>query len=300
MKKLKKRTLAVIFVGLITLLAAGCGKMTPETLTKKVAQNIKENPVTCGEIDMDLKLSYGADLMGMGLNMDLAMKLAMEAMADPETFENYTDSTVTLSMMGQEMTTDLIFHTLNENHQMVTYTYTGATDSWYRTESGLSPAEYKNFVLSIPSFDALQPETMLEEETKEIGGKEVYVLHVTYTGEDLQGLLSGVQSAGIMGEEIPAESFAGIKAPSILYVDTKTLLPVQIEIDVEGLESWINKIVEQQMGALEEQDISVSVEIEDYHLVMKDLEYGAQKLPELPPEAKDASSMPEEILTNIL
>ncbi len=208
--------------------------------------------------------------------------------ADP--YAGYIEGHMVVDMFGQQIDSDIKSYSVIEDGQIINYNYTGITDSWERMDSGISSAEYEEYLLKAPELTSASPEAMtLEEETTTIDGKEVYVLRQNMTGESMEALLSELGSMNEMMEIFEGKSMSELNAPTVSYIDTKTFLPVQIEMSIEGMDEFLNQILSETMeyaGAAEEDSV-IAVSVPKCEMVMKNISYEAPVIPEIPQEVYD-------------
>lgn len=294
MKRFKKLLTLSVVLGLICLTAAGCGEMTAEKLAKKTNEAIEGKQITYAEMEMDLETSYAMSVMGMNVNMDMVMGTDLDMWVNADPFAGYSEGHLTMNVMGQDIDTEIKAHTVIEDEQIVAYNYVGMTDSWSREDTGLSSSQYEEFLLTAPSIGSDSMEFTMDEETTDLDGKEVYVLHLNYNGEDVEKILSETASFNAM-MDIPENSMDNITVPATAYIDAKTFLPVQLEMDIEGMEEFVNAMMAQELEGLDEyaEDSDISVEVGKCHVVMKNFSYDAQDIPDVPQEAKDTIALAE-------
>lgn len=294
MKKFKKLLSLGVVAGMITLTATGCGKMTVEKLNEKMKEAAAQKQMTYAGISLDLEASYEMDIMGANMSMPFNMALDLNQSANADPYAGYTEGHIKAELLGQEIDSDIKVHTVVEEDKIINYNYTGMTDSWTREDTGLSSADYEEFMVKAPKIDASPEEMTLEEETVTLDGQEVYVLHLNFTGDDIESILSETGALGDM-MDISEGSMSEITIPSITYIDAKTFLPVQIEMTIEGIDQYINQMLTEEMEAtgITEEDASVSVEVTKCQLNMKNLKYDVQNIPEVPQEVFDELTFAE-------
>lgn len=294
MKRFKKLLMLGMILSLLCLTATGCGEMTAEKLAGKMNGAAEGKQITCADMEMELEASYAMNLMGMDMSTDMAMDMDLGMQFNAEPFAGYTEGHLKMTLMDQEIDTDIKAHTVIEDDEIVTYGYTGMTDTWSRQDTGLGASEYEQLLLTAPVEEYDASEFELEEETADLDGSEVYVLHLSYTGEEMEMILSEMGSfSGMSG--IDEGSMSDITVPATVYVDAQTFLPVRIEMDIEGMENLVNNMLEQEIQNLGEyaQGAEISVEVGKCHAVMKNFGYDVQQIPEVPQEARDSIALAE-------
>lgn len=294
MRRFKKVVSMGCMVSMLILTATGCGKMTAEKLNEKMKEAAAEKQMTYAEIVMDLDASYDMNIMGAEMTVPFNMDLDLNQSVSAEPFSGYMDGHIKGEVLGQQIDSDIKVHTVIEDDKIITYSYTGMTDSWSREDAGLSAAEYEEFMVKAPEID-VAPEAMnLEEETTMLDGQEVYVLRLDFTGDDIENIFS---ETGVLSDMLDIEegSMSEITIPSVSYIDTKTFLPVQIDMSIEGMNQYINQMLLQEMEGMElsEEDADVQVEVTKCQLVMKNFKYDVQDIPEVPQEVFDELAFAE-------
>ncbi len=294
MMRFKKLATMAVFMGAICLMTTGCGKMTAEKLKEKVNAATEGKDVTYSEMIMDLEASYDLDVMGMNMSMDFVMDAELNQWVNVSPFSGYSEGRIQMNLMEQDIDTEIKGHTVIEDDKIVTYTYVGMMDSWAKEDTGMSASDYEEYLLTAPTFGSESSDMILEEEISQLDGKEVYVIQVNYTGSDVEELLS---DAGPMSGYMDVEegSMKDMTIPATFYVDTKTFLPVQLEMEIEGMENFVNQMLMGEMEALGEtdEDTEVAVEVEKCHVIMKNFSYEAQEIPAVPQEAIDSIALAE-------
>lgn len=294
MRRFKKVLSMGCIMSMLILMTAGCGKMTAEKLNEKMREAAAEKQMTYAEIVMDLDSSYDMDIMGAEMTMPFNMYLELCQSVNVEPFSGYSEGHIKAEILGQQIDSDIKVHTVAEDDRIINYNYTGMTDSWSREDIGLSAAEYEDIMIKAPEIDAAPEVMILEEETITLNGQEVYVLHLDFTGEDIENIFS---ETGVLGGMLDIEEgyMSEITIPSISYIDTKTFLPVQIDMSIEGMDQYINQMLTQEMEGMEtvEEDADVQVEVTKCQLVMKNFRYNVQNIPEVPQEVFDELAFAE-------
>lgn len=294
MNGFKKIASLCAILGFACLMATGCGKMTAEKLTEKINKAVVGKQITYAEIVMDMEASYDMTVMGMDMSMDLNWSMDLNQWVNANPFAGYSEGHLNMNLLGQEIDSNIKAHTVIEDDQIISYSYVEMMDKWTREDMGISASDYEELLLTTPTIGTDTSKIVLDEETTDLEGKEVYVLHLNYTGEDIEMILS--ETGALNGMlDIPEGAMSEISVPAITYVDAKTFLPVQIEMDIEGMEESVNQMISQQMESMGEymDETDVSVKVGKCHVVMKNFSYDVQEIPEVPQEALDALAFAE-------
>ena len=298
MMKFKKMLSMGCMSVLIMLTATGCGKMTVEKLHEKMKEASAAQQIMYAEIDLNLEASYDLNVMGADMSMPFNMKLELKQSANPDPFAGYTEGHINAEVLGQQIDSDIKVHTVIEDDHIINYNYTGMTDSWTRQDTGLGSADYEEIMIKAPKVESTPEEMTLEEGTTTLNGKEVYVLHLNFTGDDIQDILSETGALGGM-MDISEGFMSEITIPSISYVDTETFLPVQIEMTIEGMDKFINQMLTEELEAAgaTEDDGTISVEVTKCQMIMKNFSYEVPEIPEVPQEVFDELAFAELLTT---
>lgn len=304
MKNSLKRTLILAIISMLCLGLTGCGKMTTEKLLSKMIEATGGRQMTCAELAADIEASYSMDISGADLTLDLSMSMDMKEYVNADPFKGYMEGTIHLAMLNQDIDSDMKIYMKEEDGGISTYTYTGINDEWTHTNGDFDLKEYKK-LLEQDTVSRLFTGTetnaiTMEEETSVLDGTEVYVLRGNFMGEDVKNLLSGAGASLFMNENMDFDtSFEDISVPMICYVDTATYLPLQIEMDIEGMETIVNQMLESELGELEgTEDLGLEISVSTCHMVMKNFSYDPQEIPEVPSDAIDAIAF-REALENV-
>ena len=279
MKKLTK-LIALLLVLAMVLAFSGCGKMTAEKLVAKMAVACVKNPVTQETMDMEFDMSIGAQ--GFMLSMDVMMTMDMVMSTDP--YKAYMDMEMSMSMLGQNYTENMQMYMQEADGTMTAYTYTESTDLWTKQETEVSS---KDTTANYDWLKELSADMLsLDEDTQSVAVHEVYVLRCTVTGEQMQQMMSsvsGIQEAlgevGMSGLDMSA-----LTVPMVLYVDTKTYLPVQMEMEMQGMDDMMNGMMDDLLGEAGAA-LGMEIEVGQIKCVCRDISYDAAVVPEVPQEA---------------
>lgn len=299
MKNYRKWMLSAA-VCMLCIGTTGCGKMSAEKLLANMNKATAGQQITYAELSEDLEASYQMDLMGADMDMQMAMSLDMKEYVNADPLKGYMDGTVHMTMMGQNLESDMQIYMGEEDGSVNAYVYTGLNDDWSYMNMDLDLEEYKqiigqNTVTSL--FAAGEGSSFtLDEETTKLDKAETYVLRGSFMGEAVEELLSGAGISVFMGEENALDlSLEDLSVPMVCYVDTKTYLPVRIEMDIEGMDSMVEQMLEKELGQLEADmdDLNVDISVGTCHVIMKNFSYDPQDIPEVPDEAKEAVAFKE-------
>lgn len=126
---------------------------------------------------------------GSAMSMDMNMKMSSESEAIRDS-ASHTVSTVSASILGQEMEEKTETYTIPEDGK--TKVYTLSNDSWYvetaEAEESVDAAEEMDKLLDMISDGSMKAE--LGKETEKVNGKDSYVLTLTLDTEGLKDIMS--------------------------------------------------------------------------------------------------------------
>lgn len=273
MKKLRKIG-TVLLVLAIALGLGGCGKMTAGKLVVKTAAALAETPMTSARMEAELEMSAGV----LGVSLETGMAVNMDLVMSAEPYRAYLDTELVMSIFGQDLSQTMQTYIQSEGDALTTYTYAGR--GW--TKTVLEPsARETGGQLDLEWLKAKPVEELtLEEETRTVDGREVYVLSCTINGAELQQLLETMGNAGVSGET----DISVLSVPAVFYIDAETFLPVRLELELRGM----NEIVSEMIGKALEFDLStlgLELEIDEVRILCRDLGYDPVEVPAVPQEA---------------
>ncbi len=285
MKNMKK-ALALVLVFAMLFVVAGCGNKDnggskADLTAREVADKMIEatgkvksvqNDVT---FKMDIKMSIGAE--GESFDMDMAMDMAMQTIISTDPTTGYFKTEMTMDAMGMNETETTEVYLVEEDGELVTYTYYDYDDSWMRE---IADEEYTDKITESTSTynylkDMKDEELTLAKEN--LDDKETYVLSFTVSGDFLEEMGMDMEELMGAGMDISTLSF-----PMTLYIDTETFLPVRAVTTIDGLSQFFNDMMKETMGDTGA-EMTVDVKCEDFVSVMT---YDVE-VPALPAEAKN-------------
>lgn len=281
-----RRILAVFLAVAMMAVFAGCGKMTPEKLAGKMTLALTKTPMSSETVEMGFEMALGSQ----GFTMDMAMDISMDMVVALEPYRAYSDMTISMDMMGQNMTETSQVYMLEENGTVTTYTYVESAGIWQKATVDISAAE----MTSNSSYNwlAQKPaeELTLDEETQTINGKEVYVLRCTISGTQMQDVMSsmGGMNDALSDMGLSDMDMSALNVPAVFYIDAKTFLPVQIDMEIQGMDEMMKDAMEQTLGG-DLASMGVELEIGSVRMACTNISYEAAEVPEVPQEAIDTA-----------
>lgn len=282
MKKIKKLT-AIVLVLVMALAFSGCGKMTAEQLAAKMAVAVAKSPMTQEKIQMEFEMGVGA--RGITLNFDVDMAMDMLMSVDP--YKAYTELEISMDMLGQNYTDTMQLYVQEADGTMTTYSYIVSADRWDKQTAQIPEEQYT------ANYDWLKnkpaAELTLAEETQTISGREAYVLSCTITGTQMQEMMKSIGAVQGALDEAGMSNFdmSAVTVPMVMYIDTQNYLPMQMELEIQGLDEMIEGMMEGLLGE-DAAEIGMELEIGKITVVCTDIGYDAVMVPEVPQEALSA------------
>lgn len=311
MKKFKRSVCVSALLTVFCLSISGCGKMTIEKLMTNMDEAMAGKAIAYSEVGMDMTASMGMSVMGMDMSMDMVMNMDMDMWTSEDPIKSYMEGTMHMEVLEQEIDSDMEIYMEENGDVLSTYTYSGMDDSWSYSEEEFDREEYlaMNDVSHFPMEDRFS-DAVLDEETVEINGREAYVLHITCTGDDMNSLMDKVGGSVMNSSEYSDLSFDGLSVPAVYYVDTETFLPIQIELDMEGMDTLINDMLEKELGSLGSDsgskglrgdddtssltssldDVDVNITEITFHMTLSNISFDPQDVPSVPEDVKESLS----------
>lgn len=275
-------------------------EMTALELVEKMMDAMEGKTITSMTNSMDIQMSMAIKADGMSMNMDLNMVADGENLISTEPYIAYSTMEMTVDMMGQQVVESSETYVLEEDGELVNYTYSGSTGQWQKVNSGMSIDDLMP-QMNV-GYDWLWEKTeddfTLAPETQTINGREVYVLGFTMTGDDLQSSMNGM--AGF--QDMLAESgldgldMTSMNVPAVYYIDAETYMVAQMEMNIEGMGEMMDSMMSELLGtepsmAGYEMDINIGT----CRMVYENISYDPVEIPALPEEARMlGSDLPEE------
>lgn len=285
MKRLKRFTILLLVMAMM-LMFSGCGKMTARILAAKMAVAVARKPMTQEKIVMEFEMSIG--VRGITLNLDMDMTMDMIMSMDP--YRAYTNMDMTMEMLGQSYSDSMEMYIQEEEGTMTSYSYTASADRWAKQTVELT--ENMKTVDYTWLKEKAAEDLILAEETQAIGDHEVYVLSCTVTGAEMREMMSNGGSMQKALEEAGLSDFdmSALTVPMVMYIDTKTYLPVQMEMEIQGMSELMAGMMDALLGA-DAASLGMEIEIGKVTAVCTDIGYDDVEVPAVPQDALDAEAI---------
>lgn len=215
-----------------------------------------------------------------GVTVEMGMDLNMEAKAAMEPFASYNQVTMTLDNAGEQTVETYQEYSLEEEGILVKYVHTDSTDSWEKMELETLTAQNSGYQY----LKEVEPAALtLAESTQSLGGREVYVLSCTITGEQMH---KAMDSFGGMKDMLALQGigdvdFTALTIPTTYYIDAATYLPVQLEMEFQGMGEMMSSLAGSMLG-VEAGDTEMEIEIPTCRVVYSGVGYDPVEIPAVP------------------
>lgn len=260
---------------------------TPEPITAAmVAKQMAD--ATAGKNMSKTKgtTGFAMGITAEGETLELSTETVNEVVTVLEPYAAYTKTEVTSSFAGEETTEVTEVYMVMEDDVLVGYTYIVSADQWVKMPLDLDVDE---LITQTPEYNWMtekpEDELVLDEGTKNVGGREAYVLRVTLTGEEMQkavgnsDALDSLTSLG-MGEM----DISTLSVDTVFYVETESFLPIAFDMEINGLSDLMKEVMTASMGQGAE-GLDLEFDVSPLRLSYSDIEYGPVEVPAVPEEA---------------
>lgn len=282
-------------------------ELTAERLLVQMAAAVDGRSPTQMNASLDLDLGIKMKMDGFSLSMGASMELDMKTMISEDPYAMYADFSVKAESMNQTQVQKAEAYYLIEDGKFVCYVYDKTLNMWTRTEIGEVPESNPSGGES-SGADLPPLEMTLEENTQKLNRREVYVLRCLLTRDHLTQFMTPM--APITGTLITpldnstAELPEDLQAETVIYVDTESLLPVRIQIDILGIEDMLNDLLTgsltppatelslvSNIAEKKESDSPFHIGVNTFRIVLDELYFDPAEIPAVPQEAYDYLKM---------
>ncbi len=259
--------------------------ISAKELILEISEAAKDKAMTsCSYV---IGMDFGINMEGFSMDMSVSSKGDMVMSMNP--YVSYTEMVMQMKVLGQESVELTKAYMLEEDGQVVTYTYAETLGEWTREESGMSVDDMLQ--QNTMSYDWITnkpaEEFVIDSQLHTINGKETYKVSLTLTGEEMQVMMDNLGGMeGLMEETgVQGIDYTMIDVPATYYVDTTTHQVVQMDMNIEGMGELMTKVLEESFV----QDPSmagyqVEVTIGDFILSYTNISYDPVEVPEIPAE----------------
>ena len=292
-----KKTFALLLV--FALLLSGCGAaskpteapttvpttvpteppMDAKTVTAEMvaASEAKTATRMTTEMVMDAQIVMESLAMTYGMAMDVSMDMLVQE--DPTRM--YMEMDMNIKVMGEEITQQMQFYGSMEEGTFVSYAYDAVNDQWSKSETEDLLSSMDSMDMDLSYLQNIAEEAMtLEENTRQMDGKEVYVLHYVLTGDQMDeaGMGNILSSAGMNGVD-----FSGMEVPYTVYVDSASFLMVGAEMDMGSADALMNSAVASLLAGNAEVG-DMQIDLREFRVAIRDVHYEPVEVPVVPEE----------------
>ena len=275
-KTLKKGIMLLAISTLSVSMLSGCSllKPTANSLLKSSGKKMQ----SAKDMGLDGTLEFGVELskdgVSVGLDFDADLDMTYEKVKDG--FESYIDAEVELSMADMSEKVKGEIYTVGDAEKVTTYSKSKDADEWVKEEESAKDNTSGMQNLVNVNFNSLVDKMTLEEETKEVHGRECYVLKGTVQDSDFADSLTELYM-----EDLGEVDASEIEAEVVVNIDKKDKMPVSMTIEID------DEIFEKAFDASEMEGLSVAVKSFEMEIVYKEINTG--KTVDIPEEVFDAS-----------
>lgn len=230
---MKKRIISILALVLIfAFMMTGCGgpkKVTAQSLLEGAQAKTEAANSMEGKMTMEMTIE-SEDMAALGGSMALSMDMDMQTTTDP--VASYMTGSV--NMMGFGM--DMDIYTVVEDGKLCNYMK--VMDQWMVQrldfDESMMEAVDSSAKDLLKNIDSLT----LAEETKDVDGKEAYIISGTIEGEDVQNLMNSATSSlgGVMGNTDQID-LSGMTVDVEYAVGKEDGLPIYTNMKFGGMKS---------------------------------------------------------------
>ena len=264
-----------IFVPVLLLLLAAClffgvrafiaRQKSPKVVIKKINEFVNKSKSITYECDVKERIASQIGLFDLFNTDSPSVEIVLDYQVDMFRDTDVVHTVCNIGGLSNNSVKEFEVTTLEEDESQVTYYRWNKNWYKYKSESETSSISRNGIHLDrmIQEISEDPSTVKIDEETKEIDGKECLVLETLITGKQLD---SYVGFCGRDGSIIPDLKDQELKGQ--LYVDRKTYEPVRLKISAEDFSSDIIEIEEFDMNVKVE-NIKICIDVKGYDLVDK-------------------------------
>ena len=272
-KTLKKGIMLLAISTLSVSMLSGCSLLKPtansllKTCNKKMAK-VKDMGI---DAEMDFVMEVSKD--GASVDIDLVADMDLAYEKTKEGYESYMDADIEVSLMGASQSVSGEVYTVVDKENVTSYSKSGDQDDWAKEVKKVDDSNSGLQNIANPDFSNLAKDMTLLEETKEVHGRECYVLTGVVEDTDMSDVL-GAMDMEDLGD------IDSLKAEITLNLDKKDKMPVSMIMKID--EDDFNKILEKE----DFEGATVSLDSFTFEIVYKEINTG--KAVEIPEKALEA------------
>ena len=282
--KNRKTHMMLLFAGMTIFALTGCtSKMTAEKLVNEVITASQEKAAT----EVTSEMAFDMSMTAEGVSMDIELEVISDSQVSYDPYVSYSDTALKMSIAGQETNTNTEIYSSLEDGMITNYTYVEATDTWTKEEVEMDDETTDALLSNMTGFSDMKDIAFtLDEETQTVDNQEVYVLSGILTGDMINDTLSQLGNfESLLGTEENIEfDFSSLTIPTTYYISTTTFLPVQIEMNIDGMGDMMNSLIASMLGD-ESAALGMTLDIGTVSMVMKNISYDPVDVPTVPESA---------------
>ncbi len=261
---------------------------TVESLMEDVQESLSDvtSLRTVETIDFNSILSIEDESMDLGMKFNLDYQMISE----PEVSGYFVmDMTITSEALSETYSSETYIE--QDGDKLISY-FTEDGTNFEIEEEDLSDYDMSTLMddslyASIGKGDI---EAALGEDTESVNGSEAYVLEMNLSGDQFRNVMENSFSELEDGEMLPEDmDWDSVTAPTVLYIDKETKLPVKLTMDCSALGS---ALIGSMIG--EELVEQVNLEVSGFDLIAEYSDYNALTPIAVPEAAKSGAVIEEE------
>lgn len=314
MKKWKKRAGALLAAGVLGVSLAACSptESSSGTASTTAAATREISNMSAEQVIAEVQKAQDAvttNAVAMQANIQLGMSMGQESMA----MNGVMDIQVQENPMRMRMAMDLESAGMTETVEMyMDVSDDGSTGNLYMQQGG---QWYKMHTSDMSTFQAAMEDSYAQSAdvdayfgddidlytnkgTQTVNGKETVLLEAVFSGQDMIDMM---EQTGTMEQVEQQFSTLGMNAADLfgqgsmtvgVYVDTETLLPVRMSIDMT---EWMQGAMDNLMGSLTSMVSSpeTAISIDNYRIDMDITGWGEEVKVEVPSSVLGAQDLGE-------
>ena len=232
MRIVYKSLTAFIAVIVLLLSIAGCGGSaakapTVQSLLEEVQANTEKLHSMETFTDAVIELS-GSALESLGGSLTMGLKMNMQTTTDP--VANHLTGTLSALIMN----TDIENYTIVNDKEIVNYISTAGT--WMKQSLPYDAEAAESVEASAADFLKNADKLTLAEETKDVDGRQAYILTGTIEGEEVMEMMGA--AADIVGSYTGGENldFSSLTVDVEYAISADDKMPMYTKMDFGGME----------------------------------------------------------------
>lgn len=272
-KTLRKGIMLLAVSTLSVSMLSGCSLLKPTASSLLKTCNKKMAKVNDMGIDAEMDFVMEVSKDGASVDIDLVADMDLAYEKTKEGYESYMDADIEVSLMGASQSVSGEVYTVVDKENVTSYSKSGDQDDWAKEVKKVDDSNSGLQNIANPDFSNLAKDMTLLEETKEVHGRECYVLTGVVEDTDMSDVL-GAMDMEDLGD------IDSLKAEITLNLDKKDKMPVSMIMKID--EDDFNKILEKE----DFEGATVSLDSFTFEIVYKEINTG--KAVEIPEKALEA------------